>query len=145
MRSKRFIGAVVDGLLGSLGALIPYIERGVLRPVIRGRVSEPEVEKLPVDEDLTTDNKGKIIMAIRSATDLVSRPFVAPPRTPVDIMNILREAFAKAAKDPNLQADAKKADLPVKYVPEGECLKVINYIFSQPPDIVSEFSKYITF
>ncbi len=134
-----------DGIASTVNSLRPYIEKGIVRPVIRGRVSVPEIENLPVDENFTTDKKGKIIMAVRAATDLVGRPFIAPPATPAPLMNILRKAFAQAAQDPELQEQAKRIKIAVKYVPHDECLKVYRYIFSQPPDIVEEFSKFIKF
>ncbi len=135
----------VDGRPGSYTAMKPFIERNLVRPLIRGRACEPGMENLPVDEDLTTDSKVKTFMAMRSSGELIGRPYVAPPGTPVEVMNILREAFAKVAKDPELQEDAKKNKMEVDYTPAGECIKVLNSVFSQPAEIVQEFSKYIKF
>ncbi len=135
----------VDGRGASYSSIKPFIERGLVRPLIRSRVSEPGIENLPVDENFTTNIKGKTIMAMRSAPEKIGRPYVAPPGTPADIMNILRDAFAKVAKDPELIEDAKKNMMTIEYVPSGECLKVLNYILNQPEDIVKEFGKYIKF
>ncbi len=135
----------VDGRSGAYSSFKPYIDRGLIRPVIRGRVSEPGIESLPVDEDLTSDTKGKTFMAIRSALGQIGRPYIAPPETPAELMNILRDGFAKAAKDPDLQAESKKMMLPVSYVPVDECVRVLNYMFSQPPDIIKELSEYVKF
>jgi len=134
-----------DGRAGSYSSLKPFIERGLVRPVIRGRVVESGIENLPVDEDLTKDLKGKAIMAMRSAGDLMGRPFVAPPGSPPEAMAILREAFSKVAKDPELRQEAEKFMMTVEYVPAEECLKVVNFVLSQPDDIAREFSKYIKF
>ena len=135
----------VDGRAGSYSSLKPFIERGLVRPMIRGRVSEPGIENLPVNEDLTTDPKGKTIMAMLASTDGIGRPYVAPPGTPSDIMNILRDAFAKVAKDPELKEEAKKSRMEVSYTSGDECLKVLNNLLNQPSDIVQEFGKYIKF
>jgi len=134
-----------DGRAGSYSALKPFIERGLVHPLIRGRVSEPGIEHLPVDENFTTDPKGKTIMAMRSSGDRVGRPFVAPPNTPSDIMNMLRDAFAHAAKDSELKEESKKMMMAVEYVPADECIKVLHYILNQPEDMVREFNKYIKF
>ena len=48
-----------DGRAGSYSSLRPFIERGLVRPLIRGKVSEAGIENLPVDEDLTTDPWGR--------------------------------------------------------------------------------------
>jgi hypothetical protein len=113
--------------------------------LIRGRVSEPGIENLPVDEDLAIDRKAKTIMAMRSAPERIGRPYVAPPGIPTDIMNILRDGFAKVCEDSELKEEAKKAMMTVEYLPADECVKVLNYVFNQPEDIIKEFSKYIKF
>jgi tripartite-type tricarboxylate transporter receptor subunit TctC len=135
----------VDGRGGSYSSLKPFIDRGLVRPIIRGRVSEPAIKNLPVNEDLTTDRKGKAIMSMLASADQIGRPYVAPPGTPDDVMKILRDAFAKVEKDPEAQADAKKVKMDIQYVPGDECKKVVDDLLSQPDDIVKEASKFIKF
>ncbi len=135
----------VDGYAAFYNSLRPSINRGLVRPMIRGRVSAPGIENLPVDENLAQDKKAKTIMAMRSATDEVGRPYVAPPKTPPEIMKTLREAFAKVAEDPELKEDSKKLMMVVDYVPPEQTLKVLNYLLTQPEEMVNEFSKYIKF
>jgi tripartite-type tricarboxylate transporter receptor subunit TctC len=135
----------VDGRAGSYSSLKPFIERGLVRPIVRSREPGPEVDTLPVNEDLTTSKVGKTIMAMMAAADHIGRPFAAPPKTPANIMATLREAFAKVAQDPELQADAKKVMMPVNYIPADEALKVTKYVLGQPDNIVTEFGKYVKF
>ena len=135
----------VDGGASTYSSIKQYIDKGLVRPLIRGRVSEPGIENLPVDEDLTQDSKAKALMAMRSAPDRMGRPYVAPPGTPPAVMKILRDAFAAVAKDPELRAEAKKFQMTVEYVPAEECLKIVKFIFNQPPGIVKEFNKYVNF
>jgi tripartite-type tricarboxylate transporter receptor subunit TctC len=42
----------------------PYIARGLVRPLLRARVSASEIENLPVNEDLVNDKTAKTLMAI---------------------------------------------------------------------------------
>ncbi len=135
----------VDSTAGSYSSVKPFIEQGIVRPLIRSRVSEPGIENIPIDEDLTTDSKGKTLMAMRAASDRIARPYIVPPGTPANVMKILREAFAKVAKDKELIEESKKFNLRVDYIPVEECMKIINYVFSQPDAIVKEFSKYMQF
>jgi len=135
----------VDGRAGSFSSLKPFIDRGVVRPILRGRVTEKGMENLPLNEDLTTDPMGKTIMAMFSSGDLIGRPYVAPPGTPEDVMKILRESFAKAAKDPELMDESKKVMMEVDYTPADECLKIVTYVLSQPEEIVKEFAKFVKF
>jgi tripartite-type tricarboxylate transporter receptor subunit TctC len=135
----------VDGGAGTYSSVRPYIERKLVRALVRGRVAEPGIENLPVDEDLVKDTKAKAIMAMRSAPDRIGRPFVCPPGTPADRMAILREALAKAVNDPELKDEGRKLLITNEYVSAEECLKTVNYVLSQPEEVVKEFGKYIKF
>ncbi len=135
----------VDATAGSYSSVKPFIDQGAVRPLVRSRVSQAGIENLPVDEDLTTDSTGKVIMAMRTASDRIARPYIAPPATPAPVIKILRDAFAQVAKDKDLIAEAKKYNLEIEYIPAEECLKTLNYMFNQPDRIIKEFGKYIQF
>ena len=131
----------LEGRAGSYSSMKSFIDRGLVHPVIRGRVSEEGDQALPVDEDLAPDAKGKALLAMRTAPDLIGRPYVAPPGTPDEAMGILRDAFAKAIKDPELKADATKVDMALDFTPPAEVMKVLETVFSQPPAVVEVFAK----
>lgn len=135
----------VDGRGATYSSVKPLLDRGAIRALIRGRAAEPGMENLPVDEDLAKDKMAKTLMAMRSAPDRMGRPYVAPPGTPEPVMRVLREAFVKVAKDPALLEDARKFQMSIEYLNETEVRKLIEYILNQPPDVVSEFAKYIKF
>ena len=135
----------VDGRAGSYSSFKPFIDRGLVRAIVRGRVSEPGIENLPVDEDLTKSKMGKTMMVMRSSGDLIGRPFIAPPGVPADVMNILRDAFSKATKDPQFLGESTKMGMTIDYTPGNECVKALSYVFNQPEDIVKEFGKHIKF
>lgn len=135
----------VDARAGSYSSLQAFVERGLVRPIIRARAVEPGIEKLPVDESLAPNARAKAIMALRSAPEVVGRPFVMTPGTPEPLLKLMREAFAKAIKDPELVAESKKAKMDLEYMPGDEALKIIREVLSQPKDVVDEFGKYIKF
>ena len=134
-----------DGRAGSYDSIKPFIDRGLVRPVIRNRISAPGIEKLPVDEQLTKDPKGKAIMTINAVPTKMYRPYVAPPGTPADVMKILRDAFANASKNKELLAEAKKSKMTIDFAPAEEALKVVREVLGQPPEMAQEIGKYIKF
>jgi len=134
-----------DGRSGSYSSLRPFIDRGLVRPIFRGRVAEKGMENLPVNEDLTTDKLGKTILSMFSSADLIGRPYVAPPGTPPEALKILKEAFARVAKDPEAKKDAEKNKMEIDYIPGEEIMKTVQNVLNQPPDIIKEFSKYVKF
>ena len=134
-----------DGRAGSLSSLRPFIDRGLVHPVIRARSTEPGLEKLPVDESFAPNPRAKAIMALRSAPEQVARPYVLPPNTPADIVKVMRKAFADVVADPAAQAEAKKAKMDFDFTGGDEALKIMKEVLDQPKDIVDEFSKYVKF
>jgi tripartite-type tricarboxylate transporter receptor subunit TctC len=135
----------VDGRAGSYSSILRFIERGLVRPLVRARAVEPGIENLPVDESLAPSPRAKAIMALRSAPEVVGRPYVMHPDTPAEHVKTMRQAFAAAIKDPELVAEGKKAKMELDFVDGDEAVKVMKEVLSQPKDIVEEFSKYIKF
>jgi len=135
----------VDGRAGSYDSIKPFMDRGLVRPILRNRTSAPGIEKLPVDENLATSQKGKIVMAVNAVPTQIYRPFVAPPATPKDVMKVLRDAFANALKDQALLAEAEKGKMTIDYTSSEDALKVVAEVLAQPPDIVQELAKHIKF
>ena len=135
----------VDGRAGSFTSIRPFIDRKLVRPVLRARADEPGVEQLPIDEDFAPNPRAKAIMALRSAPEIVGRPYVMHPNTPPEHLKIMREAFAKAIADKDLVAEATKAKMELNFVEADVAVKVMKEMLSQPKDVVDEFSKYVKF
>lgn len=135
----------VDGRAGSYDSIKPFIDRGLVRPIIRNRTSAPGIEKLPVDENLATSAQGKLIMAVNAVPTQIYRPFVAPPATAKDALKMLRDAFAKALNDKDLLAEAEKGKMTIDYVSPEHALKIVAEVLGQPADVVQTLAKYIKF
>ena len=70
-----------------------------------------------------------------------ARPLMAPPATPADRVALLRNAYEKAAKDPELVAEAKKLRIDLTPV-RGEKLQAMaKEVMTQPPDVTAQIKK----
>lgn len=118
-------------------------ERGAVRPLVRGRVALVGFENLPIDEDLATSALGKSLMGIKSIPGAIGRAFAVAPGTPADRVAILRDAFAKAIKDPELIAEAQKAKIEMQFISAEQVLKEFNALMNQTPETLKEMGKYI--
>src|SRR5207302_6529563 len=118
------------------------MSNGSVRPLVRARAPVPGLNDLPVDEDLTTDPIGKSLMAIRGIPLLIGRPFAVRPGTPADRVAILRDALAKTIADPELQAEAKKAQIDVNYISGQDVTKSFNEMMTQPPQVIEAMKKF---
>jgi tripartite-type tricarboxylate transporter receptor subunit TctC len=123
----------------------PVVQRGAVRPLVRARVPSPGFENLPVDESFTTNPVGKALMAIKTAPLVIGRAVAAPPGTPADRVALLKDALAKVLKDPELEADGRKAQIDFGYMSGDEVLKSFTVLLQQPPDVQQEMVKYIKF
>ena len=133
----------IDGFWSDFNTFRPHVDRGLIRPVLRSAVSLKGIEHLPVNEDLAINATGKAVMGMLGRTAVMGRVYLSTPGTPDNVMGILREGFARMLKDPELQADAKKIQLELEYTPAEECLKVVDFMFNQPPEIIKVFGEYV--
>jgi tripartite-type tricarboxylate transporter receptor subunit TctC len=118
-------------------------DRGAVRPLVRGRTPVPGCENLPTDENLATSALGKSLMSIKALPLAIGRAFAAAPGTPADRVAMLRDAFAKALKDPELLAEAKKAKIDMHLISHEQVQKDFNAMLNQTPETLKEMGKYI--
>jgi len=68
----------------------------------------------------------------------MGRPFVAPPGVPPERLKILRDAFEKAAKDPELLAEAARMNLEISPLTGQEVQDLIAKLYATPPSVVEK-------
>ena len=135
----------VDGRAGSYSSIKPWIDRGLVRPIVRGRASVPAIAKLPVDEDLVTDARAKAVMRLRSIPEQIGRPFVMPPGTPAAIVRLFIDAFKKISEDRDFLTEAERQGFEIDFVGGDEAVKIVQEVLSSPPDVVKVFAQFFKF
>jgi tripartite-type tricarboxylate transporter receptor subunit TctC len=73
-----------------------------------------------------------------------ARPLMAPPGTPTDRIAILRAAYEKVVKDPELLTEAKKLRIEVVPVAGEKLQAVAKEVMVQPPEVISQIKKLFT-
>ncbi|HEX6435503.1 MAG TPA: tripartite tricarboxylate transporter substrate-binding protein [Candidatus Binatia bacterium] len=74
----------------------------------------PDLPKVPLTMSIAkTDEARKLMQAVAQAHGAAVRPYVLPPGTPKDRVEILRTAFMETVKDPELLKEAAKANLEI--------------------------------
>jgi len=99
----------------------------------------PTVYEL-MDRYKTPANKRRTTEAMLQGGEW-ARPFLVAPNTPADRVNILRAAHEKAAKDPELLAEAKKLRMDVVHNGGAELQKTALEVMKQPPEVVEAIKK----
>ena len=104
----------------------------------------PDVPTLPelMEQHKTADSTRRLAAVILAANE-IGRPIIATPGIPADRVKILREAFMKAMKDPELLDDAKKKKLELDPVSGEELESLGKEIVAQPPDVIERMKKLL--
>jgi tripartite-type tricarboxylate transporter receptor subunit TctC len=71
------------------------------------------------------------------------RPMLATPGVPPDRLNILREAYVKTLKDPELLAEAKKAKMDADPSTAEELQALLKEVMDQPKEVIERVKKLL--
>jgi tripartite-type tricarboxylate transporter receptor subunit TctC len=101
--------------------------------LIHRRWDEPEVKNVPLITEVIKGEDNLAAYRAWGASYDFQRPFVLPPGTPKERVQLLRKAFAETMKDPEFQADAKKSKFEDTYVSAEQIEKYVEQILSMSP------------
>jgi hypothetical protein len=90
-----------------------------------------------------TDEARKLIQAVAQAHGAAVRPYVLPPGTPKDRVQILRTAFMKTVKDPELLKEAAKANLEINPGSGEDLERDVKALFSLDPSLVARLKEVL--
>jgi tripartite-type tricarboxylate transporter receptor subunit TctC len=91
------------------------LDSGNLKVVLQANFkAHPDLPNIPVSYNMAKSDEAKKLMAtVLRANSPTVRPFMAPPATPNERVQILRKAFMDTWRDPDLIAETKKANLDI--------------------------------
>jgi tripartite-type tricarboxylate transporter receptor subunit TctC len=88
-----------------------------------------------------TSEVGRRFARVLLAGDELGRPMVAPPGVPPERVKILREAYDKALKDPELLNEVSKSRLDMEPITGQEIDTLYKELMDQPPAVVDLVKK----
>ncbi|GBD28194.1 hypothetical protein HRbin31_00207 [bacterium HR31] len=135
----------VDGRAGSWSSLKPFVQRGLIKPMVRTPSANPELRAIPVDQDLVTEAVAKGVLKLRAIPNRLGRPFVAGPAAPPELVRAYREAFRRLVQDREFVAEAERAGVEVSFTSAEEIQKMFDEVFATPPGIVRVFKEFFRF
>jgi tripartite-type tricarboxylate transporter receptor subunit TctC len=94
------------------------------------------------EKENTSEESRRVADVILRGGDF-GRPWVVPPGTPKERVQILRDAYAKAMADPGLLAEAKKGKMEVEPVSGEELQKLASKMLDQPPGVIGRVKKVL--
>lgn len=104
----------------------------------------PDLPNVPLAVALAkTEDARQLIEAGIHAPSTIYRPYVAPPGTPKDRVQLLRRAFQATMSDPEFVAEAQKARLTIDPVTGEELERTIAAMFRLQPQLVAKLKEIL--
>jgi tripartite-type tricarboxylate transporter receptor subunit TctC len=127
---------------------LTWDKKGFDRHLVQaGKKRDPRLTDVPtiyelMDQIKTPEARRRLAQVILSGDEL-GRPMIAPPGVPADRIKILREAYNRALKDPELIAEVTKSRLDMDPSTGEEIEAIVKEIMDQPPEIVPLVKKIL--
>ena len=102
----------------------------------------PELANVPLAISYAKSDEARqlIQVGIQDPSDYY-RPYVAPPGTPKERVQVLRKAFQETLRDPELLAEAKKSKLDIEPVTAEELEKSVAGLFKLSPSLLAKLKE----
>lgn len=125
----------VVGQVGSLSSLQPFIDAGNgFLALSIGAGSGPEAM------DYAKTDKAKSIISLINALSSLGRLTAAPPDTPAEVVEELRDAYMAVMTDPDFLAEAEKLGLPIEPARGDVVEGMVKDALQQSPETVEIIS-----
>ncbi|MPZ78692.1 MAG: hypothetical protein GEU77_19500 [Deltaproteobacteria bacterium] len=104
----------------------------------------PDLPNVPLDVEFAkTPESRRLIEVGAHSLSPTARPFVLPPGTPKNRVQILRRAFADTMKDPAFLAEAKKGNLNINPTGGAELDKNVKDIFNLEAPLIARLKEVL--
>jgi len=124
----------------------PYIswhKKGFVRVVMQsGEKRDPRLGDVPTVWELMdqfkTPDEGRRLTKVIFVAATLGRPIALPPATPPDRLKLLREAYQRTLKDPELIAETKRQRWEIDAVTGEEMEKLAKEVTAQPTGVIEK-------
>jgi len=122
----------------------PYIswhKKGFVRVLAQmGKKRDPRLANVPtiyeLMEQYKTPESGRRLAKVVLTAATLGRPIVAPPGVSADRVKLLREAYDRTLKSPELMAEVEKRRWELNPISGAELEEMAKEVTVQPPDVV---------
>jgi tripartite-type tricarboxylate transporter receptor subunit TctC len=132
----------VDGYCGLLVSSIKtdvweaFKAGRVAVPVQMGLAKHPELPNVPNAYDLATKDEDRQLFRLIFGPWTFGRPLLAPPETPKERVEALREAFKALIADEDFLAEARRINMEIQPIGPDAIAKVVDDIMQTPAPVV---------
>jgi len=124
----------------------PYVswhKKGFVRVLLQtGRKRDERLKDVPTIYELMdqfkTPEAGRRLASVILTAATLGRPIAAPPGIAADRLSLLRDAYMKTLKDPELLAETRKQRWEIAPLSGEEMEKLARAVMGQPPEVVDK-------
>jgi tripartite-type tricarboxylate transporter receptor subunit TctC len=137
----------LEGQCASLGQFRAYeqlFKDKTLRIIFHAEESAmPDLPGVQSIYDYLKSEDQRQFMRFVFASVEFGRPYVLPPETPKDRVDVMRRALAEALKDPELVAEANKIRLDMTYRPPDHLERLVANLYNTPPALIQRVKELV--
>jgi hypothetical protein len=140
-------GELAGGCLGWESLKTTWLRHRIRRGECGGAEhaeKHPELPSVPLVGDyVKTDEARRLIKYGIQDTAVITRPYFLSPGTPKNPVQLLRKAFADTLKDPELLAEAKKANLNIDPISGKEVEAIVQGLYKIEPAFIARMKQVL--
>jgi tripartite-type tricarboxylate transporter receptor subunit TctC len=138
----------VDGLCASWQATKvswrSQMDSGKIQVVLQATLkSHPDLKDVPLANDYAKTDEARILLKVADNVHVYQFPYSVAPGTPPERLQILQQAFIKTLRDPELVAEAKKAQLEVNAIDGPTTAKTFAGLYELSPALIAKLKELL--
>ena len=138
----------LDGRAANLNSYLvskpEWIKSGFVKVLVQGglagkegkSVRDPRIPQIPTIHELFPKDRVEQLMDFNSVGESLAGVYVAPPKTPDDRLNLLRDGFLKTLNDAAFLAEAEKLNLEITPMGAREVEEIVKRALKVSPEII---------
>ena len=138
----------VDGLCASWQATKvtwrSQMESGKIRVVLQATLkSHPDLKNVPLAINYAKTDEARTLLRVADNVHVYQFPYSVAPGTPPERLQVLQQGFIKTLRDPELIAEAKKADLEVEPIDGLTTAKTFASLYELNPSLIAKLKEIL--
>jgi tripartite-type tricarboxylate transporter receptor subunit TctC len=138
----------VDGLCASWQATKiswrSQMDSGKIHVVLQATLkSHPDLKDVPLANNYAKTDEARILLKVADNVHVYQFPYSVAPGTPPERLQILQQAFIKTLRDPELVAEAKKAQLEVNAIDGPTTAKTFAGLYELSPMLIAKLKELL--
>jgi hypothetical protein len=120
------------------------MESGKIRVVLQATLKpHPDLKEVPLANSYAKTDEARTLLKVADNVHVYQFPYSVAPGTPKERLQMLQQAFTKTLKDPELIAEAKKAQLEVDSVDGPTTAKTFAGLYELSPSLIGQLKQIL--